>query len=62
MKPREMRGITDLEKVVGAKRFGAICGPWLDKPQGKPTLVPESDKRAPYNAAADDFAGIDTKE
>lgn len=62
MKPREMRGITDLEKVVGAKRFGAICGPWLDKPQGKPTLVPESDKRPPYNAAADDFAGIDTKE
>lgn len=62
MKPREMRGITDLEKVVGAKRFGSICGDWIVKPQGKPTLVPESDKRPPYNAAADDFAGIDTKE
>ncbi len=62
LKPREMRGITDLEKVVGAKRFGVICKDWIVKPQGKPTLVPESDKRAPYNAAADDFAGIETKE
>lgn len=62
MKPREMRGITDLEKMVGAKRFTAICKQWIIKPQGKPTLAPASDKRPAYNAAADDFAGIDTSK
>ena len=59
MKPAELRTLTDLEKTVGAKRFTALCGEWIDKPQGKPTLVPESDKRPPYNAANDDFAGIE---
>ena len=62
MKPQEMRGITDLEKLVGKKRFGVICKPWIIKPQGKPTLVPDSDERPAYNPAADDFAGIDTNE
>ena len=62
MKPQEMRGITDLEKVVGKKRFGVICKDWIVKPQGKPTLVPESDSRAAYDPAADDFAGIDTNQ
>ena len=38
MKPQEMRGITDLEKLVGKKRFGVICKPWIVKPQGKLTL------------------------
>lgn len=31
-----------------------IAGEWITKPAGKPTLVPESDKRP----ALDDFAGI----
>lgn len=62
MKPQEMRGITDLEKLVGKKKLAALLEKYLEKPQGKPVLAPESDKRAPYNAAADDFAGIDTKE
>lgn len=59
MKPQELRNLTDLEKTIGAARFKALCGDYIDKPQGKPTLVPESDKRPPYNAAKDDFAGID---
>lgn len=58
MKPQEMRGITDLEKLVGKKKLAALLEKYLEKPQGKPVLAPESDKRAPYNAAADDFAGI----
>ncbi len=62
MKPQEMRGITDLEKLVGKKRFGVICKPWIVKPQGKPTLVPDTDNRPAYDPAADDFAGIDTNE
>lgn len=40
MKPRELKTITDLEKLIGKKRFNEICGDWIDKPQGKPTLVP----------------------
>ena len=62
MKPQEMRGITDLEKLVGKKRFGVICKDWIVKPQGKPTLVPDTDNRPAYDPAADDFAGIDTNE
>lgn len=59
MKPRELRTITDLEKLVGKKRFTELCGEWIDKPQGKPTLVPDSDKRPAFNAATDDFKNVD---
>lgn len=58
LRPPELRSITDLEGTVGKKQFAALCGAWIDKPQGKPALVPESDKRPAYNAAADDFADI----
>lgn len=58
MKPRELRSITDLEKLVGKKRFTNLCGKWIEKPQGKPTLVPESDKRPAYDTAADDFKDV----
>lgn len=57
-KPEELKGISDLEKVVGKKKFNELCGEYIVKPQGKPTLVPESDKRPPLNAAADDFKDI----
>ena len=58
LKPTELRTITDLEKLVGKKKFTALCGDSIVKPQGKPTLVPESDRRPPYNAASADFEGI----
>lgn len=57
-KPQELRNITDLEKLVGKKQFAAICGDFIEKPQGKPTLAPESDKRPAINPAAYDFNGI----
>lgn len=59
MKPRELRSITDLEKLVGKKRFTELCGKWIEKPQGKPTLVPESDKRPAYDTTADDFKDVE---
>ena len=59
MKPATLRGLSDLEKLVGKKHFTALCADYITKPQGKPTLVPASDKRPPYNAAASDFDGID---
>ena len=57
LKPRELRTITDLEKLIGRSKFSELCGEYIDKPQGKPTLVPVTDKRPPFNPA-DDFAGL----
>lgn len=56
-KPYELKSITDLEKLVGKKQFTSLCGDFIEKPKGKPTLAPESDKRAPINPL-DDFVSI----
>lgn len=49
---RKLLGITDMEKLVGKKKLAEICKDLIEKPAGKPTLVPESDKRGPINSAA----------
>ena len=38
-------GITEMEKLMGKKKFAEILGKLVYKPQGKITLVTESDKR-----------------
>ena len=38
-------GITEMEKLMGKKRFTEILGTLVYKPQGKITLVTETDKR-----------------
>lgn len=40
--------LTELEKLVTKKRLEELIGGMIDKPRGKPTLAPESDKRKPY--------------
>jgi hypothetical protein len=45
-------GITAMEKLLGKKAFAEILGTLIEKPAGKPTLVPESDKRPAYDALA----------
>ena len=49
---RKLYSITAMEKTVGKKRLSEILGDLIIKPQGKPVLVPESDKRDPINTAA----------
>lgn len=43
--------LTAAEKLLGKKRFAEVCGTWVEKPKGKPTLAPESDKRPAYDPA-----------
>ena len=63
MYERKMLTLTQLEGVVGKKDFNEYVGDFIIKPKGKPTLVPESDKRAPYVKdvinANDDFINLD---
>ncbi len=55
---KKPKTLTELEKLMGKKDFAEKIGSYVIKPAGKPTLVPMSDKREAYNAAANDFAGV----
>lgn len=48
-------GITAMTKLLGKTKFEELLGGYIEKPQGKPTLVPMSDKRPAMNTAANDF-------
>ena len=52
----KVMGITTMEKTLGKAKFSELLGGLVVKPQGKPTLVPEGDKRPAIHTAADDFA------
>jgi len=51
-------GVTAMAALLGKKRFEEMVGGFVEKPQGKPVLVPVTDKRMEINTttAADDFA------
>jgi len=52
---QKVLGITAMTALLGKHRFEEILGELIEKPQGKPTLVPESDKRPAINTAQQDF-------
>ena len=52
---RKLLGITAMKALLGRKRFDEILGGLTFKPPGKPTLVPESDKRPAMTTAKNDF-------
>lgn len=52
---KKLLGITAMQKLLGKSRFEDLLEAYIEKPQGKPTLVPESDKRPAMNTAKNDF-------
>ena len=48
---RKPLGLTALEKLCGKKKLTELIGQYITKPSGKPTLVPESDKRKAFSQA-----------
>lgn len=58
---REPITLTEIEKLVGGKKtFNDLLADYVVKPQGKPTLAPESDKREPYQVSSlqAEFGGV----
>ena len=51
----KLLGVTARTTLLGRKQFNDILGGLITKPQGKPTLVPESDKRPAMTTILDDF-------
>ena len=53
----KLKGLGDIEKLVGKADFDELLGEHIEKPEGKPTLVPDSDKRKPFGLgeAQEDF-------
>lgn len=53
---KKVIGITAMTKMLGKTKFEELLSDLIEKPQGKPTLVPMSDKRpAMKNTAINDF-------
>ncbi|MFG5564209.1 DUF2800 domain-containing protein [Enterococcus faecalis] len=62
LKPQELKAIGQLEKVVGKKKFAELASEFIIKPEGKPVLVAETDKRPALNSvenALSDFEGME---
>ena len=53
---KKMLGLTALEKKLGKRDFQNLLADLVVRSQGKPVLVPVSDKRAEMNLASVDFA------
>lgn len=61
-KEPKLKGITDLEKLVGKKVFNVECSPYIAKPKGKPAIAPESDKRQALELSTIDASSFDDGE
>ena len=55
---RKPLSLTELEKLVGKKKFAELLADYIEKPKGKPALVDSSDKRPDFEnktTAEEDF-------
>lgn len=48
-------GLTEMQKLLGRQKFNELLSAYVVKPQGKPVLVPDNDKRPNMNTAQNDF-------
>lgn len=55
---KKLLGITAMQKLLGKSRFDELLSAYIEKPQGKPTLVPGSDKRPAMHTAKNDFMEV----
>lgn len=58
-KPQELIGITEMTKLIGKEKFEQLLSALVVKPEGKPALVTEQDKRpaiSTADSAKDDFS------
>ena len=55
---KSVMGITAMEKTLGKVKFAELLSGLVEKPQGKPTLVSEGDKRPAINTAKNDFMEV----
>lgn len=59
---KKLIGITALQSEIGKKAFEDLTSGLIIKPAGKPTLVPDTDKRPEYNSVASAQADFETVE
>ena len=52
---KKLLGVTAMQKLLGKSRFEELLRPYIENPQGRPTLVRSSDKRPEWNTAKNDF-------
>lgn len=52
---KKLLGVTAMTKQLGKKLFDQLLSGLIEKPQGKPVLAPETDKRPEFNTAEKDF-------
>ena len=52
---KKLLGITAMTKQLGKKKFDELLSEFVVKPQGKPVLVPVTDKRTEFSTAKNDF-------
>ena len=60
LKNHKLKGIGDLEKMVGKRPLAVTLDELITKPKGAPTLAPESDKREAIQPTIDMFEELNT--
>ena len=57
-RPKELKTISDLERLLKKKGFQELLGAYVVKPAGKPAIVPDDDPRPAIDSAKDDFKDL----